>query len=228
MVAVIIVLVIVAAVVTIMIFKPKKVTSLMTSTTPSASTTNAPGSSTPIPSTPVPMPPVLFKTIPGNNSSVSCARFCNGGWGKSALGTAYPAYTGAIAAQTGGPNASTGGTCKCALTNQVKYDPVIVFTPELNWLENDKLLPKSPLAFDVVTGNNGSVTCANYCNRSAALKSKYPLFSGAVSAQEVGTNDKPTDGATGTCACMMTNRAMWDQTSKADATNQELLANNTI
>ena len=202
----------------LVILKPWKAKTVFT--TPAASTsTNSAMTTTPGPT----LPPIKFVTISGNNGSVGCPRFCNGVWGQGQLSKNYPGYTGAL----GASSRSADGSCKCLLTSQVSYDPVENWSAEKNNLLNTQVLPGSPLEFDSIDGNNGTMTCASYCNRSAALKTKFPNFSGAVSAQDQ-PDDKPT-GTGGTCACMLTNKARWNQNdANSNLTNQDLLPGNRL
>lgn len=67
---------------------------------------------------PIPEPgPAIV--IPGNNGSVSCARYCNGGWGQGQLASRFPLYSGAYSTQS---QAAADGTCPCILSNRVTWN----------------------------------------------------------------------------------------------------------
>ncbi|RYF05909.1 MAG: hypothetical protein EOO40_09815 [Deltaproteobacteria bacterium] len=86
---------------------------------PTVAPTAAPVVTTVAPAIAEPGPTVV---IPGNNGSVSCARYCNGPWGQGQLASRYPLYRGAYSAQAG---ASAGGTCPCIMTNRASWNQVV-------------------------------------------------------------------------------------------------------
>lgn len=79
--------------------------------------TTAPPILTPAPPS-IPEPGSVI-TIPGNNGSVSCSRYCNGDWGKGQLSARFPQYSGAYSRQQ---QASVDGTCPCTLSNRVTWN----------------------------------------------------------------------------------------------------------
>ena len=91
---------------------------LMTSAPLTASMTPAPLTAAPLTS-PAIIEPGPSVVIPGNNGSVSCARFCSGPWGQSQLSARYPQYSGAYSNQF---QASADGTCPCLMTNKVTWN----------------------------------------------------------------------------------------------------------
>ena len=69
-----------------------------------------------------PAEPGPVVVIPGNNGSISCSGYCNGGWGINLIPAAsYPQYSGATSTQTL-PSGATGN-CPCTLTNTQKFVP---------------------------------------------------------------------------------------------------------
>ena len=76
---------------------------------------------TTMPPTPPPEPgPVVV--IPGNNGSISCPGYCNGGWGINMIPAAsYPQYSGATSTQY--LPSGSAGNCPCTLTNTQKFAP---------------------------------------------------------------------------------------------------------
>jgi hypothetical protein len=73
-----------------------------------------------------------------------------------------------------------------------------------------------------VIGNNGTVTCARYCNGrwgKEQLEPLYGSFTGAFSAQ--GGSDVP-DGGNGHCKCKMSNRVTWNQSTDPNLKNSDL------
>ena len=69
-----------------------------------------------------PAEPGPVVVIPGNNGSISCSGYCNGGWGINLIPAAsYPQYSGATSTQTL-PSGATGN-CPCTLTNTQKFAP---------------------------------------------------------------------------------------------------------
>lgn len=68
---------------------------------------------------PAPAEPGPVVVIPGNNGSVSCARYCNGDWGRGQLSARFPQYGGAYSTQF---QASADGTCPCTMSNRVGWN----------------------------------------------------------------------------------------------------------